>query len=168
MISVKVIGHGVVAELCRELVDVLKPLVKFFDVDFKLCLPHPHQPDFAKYAKIGVLTTCWWALLILEPFGLRLRSIIMQHFYPTRCLERTVWLYHHILRRRMKFFDYARRQASRKLRLNEPFVDETAGCLEIFRAKIDRLIRCNCEISVGRKLTLSQLQILDLQKVIWV
>lgn len=146
MISVEVIGHGVVYELCQELVDVFKPLVKFFDVDYKLCLPHPHQPDFPKYAKIGILTVCCWTLLVLEPFGLRLRSLVMQHFYPNRSLERTVWLYHHILRRRMKFSDYARRQASRKLRLNEPFIDETAGCFEIFRAKIDRWLDPSCDI----------------------
>lgn len=135
-----VTGQGVIAEMCRELVEIFKPLVKFYDVDFNLCLPHPHQPDYGKYLKIGVLIVISWMLLLLEPFGLRLRSIIMAHYFPERCLERTVWLYHQILRKRISFVKFAQKNARKKIIQTGTFRDETVTCMEIFRAKIDRFL----------------------------
>jgi DC-STAMP-like protein len=42
-------------------------------------------------------------LLFFEPFGLRLRTVIMGYHYPEVETERTRWLYHHILRKRRDF-----------------------------------------------------------------
>lgn len=140
LLSVNVTGNGIVAEMCRELVEIFKPMVKFYDVNLQLCLPHPHQPDYCDYLKIGALVVTTWMMLLLEPFGLRLRSVIMDHYYPERCLERTVWLYHHILRKRMSFIKFAWNSMIKEVTqtLSESIGVEKMTCMEIFRAKIDR------------------------------
>lgn len=59
------------------------------------------------------MTTCW-ILTITESYGLRLRNIVMSHYFPERARERAVWLYNHILRSRGGFLKFARRQLRRR------------------------------------------------------
>lgn len=134
----KVTGEGIVADMYRDLVDILKPLVRYYDVNFQLCLPHPHRPDYKKYVKIGGLIFISWFMLFLEPFGLRLRSVIMSNYYPEKSSERTVWLYHQILRKRSSLMNFAKSKARKQITKTGAFRNETMTCMELFRAKIDR------------------------------
>lgn len=134
MISIKVVGHGIVAEIFQDLVDLLQPLLKHYDVDLLTCLPSPHHPDYNRYAKIAFFILLCWILLIFEPIGSRMRTSIMEIQYPERSLERTVWLYHHILRKRTSFVKFARRQVRRK-RLKD---NEHMTFVELLRSKFER------------------------------
>lgn len=133
LLSVTIAGDGIVAEMCRDLVDIFKPLVSFNDVNFNLCIPHPHHPDYSKYARIGNLIVLCWVMLLLEPFELRFRHIIMDYHYPEVSQERAVWLYHRILTKRSSFLKYARR----KFLMSGGDEDSTLTCFEIFRAKVN-------------------------------
>lgn len=130
----KIEGQGIVAEMCQDLLDIIKPFANFNDVNFNLCLPHPHQPDYSNYVKIGLLITLSWIILILEPYELRFRHIIMEFHYPEISQERAVWLYHEILAKRTSLVKYARQ----KFFKGGSVGDEALTCLEIFRAKVDR------------------------------
>nr|CAD7574516.1 unnamed protein product [Timema californicum] len=46
---------------------------------------------------VSLIALCW-ILMILEPYGLRQRSVIMGYYYPERAKQRSVWLYNRILR----------------------------------------------------------------------
>jgi glyoxylase-like metal-dependent hydrolase (beta-lactamase superfamily II) len=48
-------------------------------------------------------------MALLEPYGLRLRHVVMSHYHPDRARQRTVWLYNHILKCRGSFLKMARR-----------------------------------------------------------
>lgn len=131
-------GEGIIAEMCQQIVEIFKPLMKAQDVDIKVCLPRPHVPNFSQYIKIAILISICWFFLILEPHAYRLRETIMKCHYPKRSKERTVWLYHHILRKRTSFLKYARRQLKKGKFKDGTFKGEQMTCWQIFRSKIDR------------------------------
>lgn len=133
----RTIGQGLVVEVVQELLEMFKSILKFFGLKFDVCLPHPLRPDFMVYGKIGVLIAICWVLLFLEPIGLRIRSVVMRHHFPERSLERNLWLYHHILRKRANFFKFARRRARKKYLKDGCGKDEVMTCWEIFKAKVD-------------------------------
>ncbi|KAL4702049.1 hypothetical protein ACJJTC_012497 [Scirpophaga incertulas] len=76
------------------------------------CLPKPRQPDFKRYMQIGVLILLLWLFAMLEPYGLRLRHVIMSHYQPERAKVRATWLYNNILRDQ-SFMKFARRKLHR-------------------------------------------------------
>lgn len=136
--SIQVGGQGIIAEFCQELVEVLKPLMKMKDLDFTQCLPHPHIPDFQKYKIILFLIILTWILLFLEPYALRFKNLIMEHYYPEISHHRTVWLYHEILRKRTSFLKFARRQARKRLSNAKSEKKEPMTFTQIFISKISR------------------------------
>lgn len=136
MFSIKVSGQGIFVEILQDFIKLLHPLLKNFNVDFNVCLPNPIHPDFNGYAKIGFLTVLCWFLLILEPIGSRLQFKVMEMNYPERSLERTVWLYHYILRKRMSFIKLVMREA--RWNTTGDGVEEHMTCAEYFKAKLDR------------------------------
>jgi DC-STAMP-like protein len=140
VLTVDVAGEGVVADLCRDLVGVLKPLVKIVDVNFNPCLPQPQFPDYGNYKKIAILLGISWIILFIEPFSLRLRTVIMDHYYPQRANDRAVWLYQNVITKRISFFKFARLEIFRRLSKNQSF--KTRSCFEILRAKFDNFWIC--------------------------
>lgn len=138
LVSVNVIGDGIVADMYRDLVDIFESLLQFYDVDFDVCLPRPYRPIFSQYLKIVFLVATCWLLVILEPYGMRLRHLIMDYHYPERTLERSVWLYYRILRKRTSFVEFARRQATKRVFKKRPPRDESMTCQELLRSKLDR------------------------------
>ncbi|XP_045532250.1 uncharacterized protein LOC123719953 isoform X2 [Pieris brassicae] len=78
------------------------------------CLPDPRPPDFKRYTQIGIIIVILWLLALFEPYGLRLRHVIMGHHRPERAKARASWLYNHILRTRGSFMKLARRKLHRE------------------------------------------------------
>lgn len=103
-VEIEVQGTGLVADMCREIVNIFKPLMRYYEVDLKLCLPRPHHPNFQTYLKILGLVLFSWLLVIFEPYGFRMRQAIMSSIYPERSRERAFWLHRRILRKRRSFF----------------------------------------------------------------
>jgi hypothetical protein len=137
--SVMIFGDGFFAELCDDLIAGFKTAIMNISADLTLCLPHAYKPDVADYAHVVFLILLAFVLLILEPFGLRLRNIILEYFYPERSKERTIWLYHNILRKRTSYLKFAKRELKKKLINEENFTEgEEMNCFELFRAKVDR------------------------------
>lgn len=131
-------GQGIMAEFCKELVNVMEPLTQISDVDFVTCLPHAATPNFKKYEFIGMLVASSWIILFCEPYALRLRNIIMEQYYPRRSEDRVNWLYHEILRKRSGFTKFARKQLKGKLLNDGRSMKNTATCMQILRSKFSR------------------------------
>ncbi|CAB3257663.1 unnamed protein product [Arctia plantaginis] len=109
-----VTGSGFVARLFRSIVDTFTiPLAKP-SPSLIPCLPDPYPPDFRRYTQIGVLIFLLWFFALFEPYGLRLRHLIMGQYRPERAKARATWLYNHILRTRAGFMKFARRKLHRK------------------------------------------------------
>lgn len=136
IISLEAHGSGIVTEILQELIDMFVPLARLYDVNLFTCQPHPHRPDFTMYLIISGLTTLNLVLLLLEPFGLRIKSIIMTYHYPERSLERAVWLHQSIMKRRERHWTFAKREARRKFLKSGS--TEAATCLEALKTWLDR------------------------------
>ncbi|KAG6459400.1 hypothetical protein O3G_MSEX011356 [Manduca sexta] len=93
---------GLVGRFLKSTLSILE--IPLFNTDSSAsCLPNPKPPDFRRYTQIGVLIFLLWFFALFEPYGLRLRHVIMSHYRPERARERAVWLYNHILRTRGKY-----------------------------------------------------------------
>lgn len=129
VVSIDVQGSGLVAEMCKEIVNIFKPMLRYYDTDLKLCLPRPHHPNYQIYLKILGLAMLSWVLVIFEPFGFRIRQAIMSSIYPERSRERAFWLHRRILRKRRSFF---------KTLLNNQGNNKTLTCWRLFKSKISK------------------------------
>lgn len=138
-VSIKAVGNDAMSEMCRDIVGVFKPLIKLNDVNMKLCLPHPHRPDSFQNTKILCLIFISWLLLFLEPYAMRIRYFIMKNHYPERTLERTIWLYHRILRKRTSFLQFTSQRIQRKFSANQSLDDKSMTVYELLCTKLDRL-----------------------------
>lgn len=138
MFSIEINGQGVIAEFCQDLAEILKPLMKVGNVNFSACLPMPLVPDFEKYKTIIMLTSFSWIILFFEPYALRLQHIIMNYYYPEMSRDRTVWLYHEILRKRTSFLKYIRRQAKNKIFGDDKSLKEQMTFMQLLRTKLSR------------------------------
>ncbi|XP_070510039.1 DC-STAMP domain-containing protein 2-like [Chironomus tepperi] len=138
LMSVNVSGHGIMADFCKELVNVMRPLTHINDVDFVTCLPHGETPNFKKYEAIAMLVASSWIILFFEPYSLRLRNVIMEHYYPKRSDDRVNWLYHEILKKRTGFTKFARKQLKEKLFSDGRSRESPSTCMQILRSKFSR------------------------------
>ncbi|XP_076757059.1 DC-STAMP domain-containing protein 2 [Xylocopa sonorina] len=119
VVTIHVTGDGYLSELYRSIVKAFTPRGKEANIDTMLCLPDPIPPDYDKYTQIVVLIIFCWLMAFLEPYGLRLRHVVMCQYYPDRAKQRATWLYNHIIRSRGSFLKFARRQLRRKFGLAE-------------------------------------------------
>lgn len=71
---------------------------------------------------------------------MRLRTIVLNKFYPKRANERAAWLYNHILRGRESFIKMARRDMRRRFFKDDPsrMGIERRSCLDVLRAKCNQ------------------------------
>ncbi|XP_055844080.1 DC-STAMP domain-containing protein 2 [Episyrphus balteatus] len=114
-LTVNISGGGFTADIFKGIVHAFEPLKESYEIDPRPCLPIPSLPNFKRYWEIGGLIFTAWVCLILQPYGLRLRQVIMGVYYPDRSKQRALWLYNEILLRRTSFIKFARRQARNKL-----------------------------------------------------
>ncbi|CAK1541097.1 unnamed protein product [Leptosia nina] len=112
--GVKITGTGFAAELLKSIFNILTIPLQTPTISPTACLPNPHPPDFQRYTQIGVIIVILWLLALFEPYGLRLRHVIMGHHRPERAKARANWLYNHILRTRGSFMKLARRKLHRE------------------------------------------------------
>ncbi|XP_055913918.1 DC-STAMP domain-containing protein 2 [Eupeodes corollae] len=114
-LTVNISGGGFTAEILKGIVHAFEPLSEKYELDPRPCLPKPIVPNYRRYWEIVGLIFIAWVFLILQPYGLRLRQVIMCIYYPDRSRERALWLYNEILLRRTSFIKFARRQARRSI-----------------------------------------------------
>ncbi|XP_072932438.1 uncharacterized protein [Epargyreus clarus] len=107
--GVLITGTGLIAEMLRSIFRAFTiPLSE--PTSSLSCLPDPYPPDLKRYTHIGILIFLLWFFALFEPYGLRLRHLIMGHYRPERATARAIWLYNHILRTRGSFMKFARRK----------------------------------------------------------
>lgn len=97
-VGIVVTGDSYSSQLYRNIINAFTPSNDDVQVDSLPCLPNPLSPDFDRYTQILSLIVFCWILALFEPYGLRLRQIVMGHYHPERAKQRAVWLYNHILR----------------------------------------------------------------------
>ncbi|XP_078033110.1 uncharacterized protein LOC144467953 [Augochlora pura] len=114
VVTIHVAGEGYMADLYRSIVRSFSPQGKESEINTMLCLPQPVPPNLDRYTQIvGLLILCWF-VAFFEPYGLRLRHVVLCQYYPDRAKQRATWLYNHIIRSRGNFLKFARRQLRRK------------------------------------------------------
>ncbi|KYN11324.1 DC-STAMP domain-containing protein 2 [Trachymyrmex cornetzi] len=118
-VGVHVSGDGYLADLYRSIVKAFTPHAKDTEIDVIPCLPDPIPPDLDRYTQIVTLIAFCWIMAIFEPYGLRLRHVVLCKYYPERAKQRAAWLYNHIIRSRGSFLKFARRQLRRKFGMTE-------------------------------------------------
>ncbi|XP_061389998.1 DC-STAMP domain-containing protein 2-like [Musca vetustissima] len=110
-ITVEIEGGGFVGEIFGGIVHAFEPISQNYTMDPHNCLPLPHRPNYGQYYLIGMLLAFAWMFLFCQPYGLRLRHIVMRLYYPDVARQRAIWLYNRILLKRISFFKLARRKA---------------------------------------------------------
>ncbi|KYN04262.1 DC-STAMP domain-containing protein 2 [Cyphomyrmex costatus] len=118
-VGVHVSGDGYLADLYRSIVKAFTPHAKDTEIDVIPCLPDPIPPDLDRYTQIVTLIAFCWIMAIFEPYGLRLRHVVMCKYHPERAKQRAAWLYNYIIRSRGSFLKFARRQLRRKFGMTE-------------------------------------------------
>ena len=98
MVTIHVSGKGYLADLYKSMVKAFTPHGRETEIDTMLCLPTPITPDLDKYIQILILIVLCWLIAVFEPYGLRMRQIVMCQYYPDRAKQRAAWLYNHIIR----------------------------------------------------------------------
>lgn len=101
-ITVEVEGGGFVGEIFRGIVHAFEPITQNYTVDSKSCLPNPRVPYIFNYYIIASIILTAWIFLFCQPYGLRLRHIIMHLYYPEVARQRAAWLHNKILLKRSK------------------------------------------------------------------
>lgn len=98
VITIHVAGDGYLAELYRSIIKSFTPHENEAEIDTLLCLPDPIPPNTDKYVQIVIIILLCWLITVFEPYGLRLRQVVMCQYYPDRAKQRAIWLYNHIIR----------------------------------------------------------------------
>lgn len=138
MVTLEVTGSGIVADMYRGIVGAFEPMVKHGDIlDPERCAPDPKIPNYVRYLQISLLLLFCWICIVLEPYGLRVRQIIMRGYYPERARQRATWLYNDILLKRESFFNVVRRQMGFDKGDHKP-----GNWMDVIRAKTSRFWIC--------------------------
>lgn len=95
---IEINGEGFLAGMFKSIVEAFLPDSAQSTADAFLCLPNPTPPNYDDYTKILMLIFLCWTMAFFEPYGLRLRHVVLNAYYPDRARQRAVWLYNHILR----------------------------------------------------------------------
>lgn len=79
----------------------------------------------------------------------------MSHYYPERANDRAVWLYQNIAARRTSFLKFARQKVYKKFSSAKKVEDrfKTRTCMEIFRAKFDKIWICRKMFGYNKNLS---------------
>ncbi|XP_014489319.1 PREDICTED: DC-STAMP domain-containing protein 2-like [Dinoponera quadriceps] len=123
-VGVYVSGNGYLADLYKSIVRAFAPRIKDTEIDATPCLPDPIPPDLDRYTQIATLIVLCWIMAVFEPYGLRLRHVVMCKYHPDRAKQRAAWLYNHIIRSRASFLKFARRQLRRKFGMTDQRIEK--------------------------------------------
>ncbi|XP_065088045.1 DC-STAMP domain-containing protein 2-like [Ochlerotatus camptorhynchus] len=145
MVTLEVSGSGIVADMYRGIVGAFEPMVKHVDIlDPERCAPDPKTPNYVRYLQISLLLLFCWICIVLEPYGLRVRQLIMRGYYPERARERATWLYNDILLKRESFVKVVRRQMRFDKGDHKP-----GNWIDVIRAKTNRFWICRKVFGAG-------------------
>ncbi|KAJ2940494.1 hypothetical protein O0L34_g6426 [Tuta absoluta] len=114
--GIHVAGSSLISKILASLVETITLPLATPPPSTITCLPNPHPPDFRRYLQIGILILLLWFFAMFEPYGLRLRHIIMGLYRPETAKARAVWLLNHIQRTRGSFLKFARRKLHREFK----------------------------------------------------
>ncbi|XP_037939558.1 DC-STAMP domain-containing protein 2-like [Teleopsis dalmanni] len=140
-ITVDVKGGGVAGDMYGGIVHAFEPNTQNYTIDSTSCLPRAKIPNFRRYQLIGLLCVMAWIMLFTQPYGLRLRHLVMRYYYPEVSQRRALWLYNHILLKRETIFKLARRKVRTKL-LNDK-VSDNFTFMDWLRVKAESYICCS-------------------------
>ncbi|CAO1340101.1 unnamed protein product [Diamesa serratosioi] len=145
--KVNIKGHGIVSDMIKDIINSFKVLEKIYDLDVTSCVPYPKMPNYDKYEIILMILSLCWILVFFEPYFLRIRQLVMKRHYPQRTTQRTVWLYNHILRKRISFVKFSRRHLRTIYLKNDQSMSTICdkSCCQKLRAKFnenDALVKC--------------------------
>ncbi|KAK0162528.1 hypothetical protein PV327_006301 [Microctonus hyperodae] len=142
-VGIHVSGTGYLAELYRSIARAFSIDNFNQEIDTLSCLPDPLPPDYDRYTQIAVLILFCWIMAVFEPYGLRLRQVVMGWYYPDRAKQRAVYLYNQIIRLRGNFLKFARRQLRRKYGMTDEDNNiEKVSCKERLLAICPKLNIC--------------------------
>uniref|UniRef100_A0A182MJG8 Dendritic cell-specific transmembrane protein-like domain-containing protein n=1 Tax=Anopheles culicifacies TaxID=139723 RepID=A0A182MJG8_9DIPT len=143
---IEVSGEGILADTLRQIVHSFEPIVNGTAIDPSQCIPDASQPSFGRYGQIGALLVLCWCFAFIEPYGLRVRQLVMRRYYPDRARARAVWLYSDILLKRENLLKILRRHLTgakdRKQR-------ERVDWLDVVRARTNRYWICRMVLGQG-------------------
>lgn len=96
-------GSGVTSDILRGIGTAFEPFTLNNTVAIGECIPNPYSPDYRIYYIIAFLCILAWIFSLFEPYGLRIRHVIMRYYYPHVTRKRATWLYNKIIVERSKF-----------------------------------------------------------------
>lgn len=96
-------GKGVTSDILRGIGLAFEPFKLNGTITIHECIPKPYPPEYSTYYLICGLCILSWTFSFLEPYGLRVRHIIMRYYYPHIARNRAIWLYNKIIFERSKF-----------------------------------------------------------------
>lgn len=102
IITMNVDGDSITSDIIRGIGLAFEPFKLNSTVTIYDCMPHPYPPEYSTYYIIGILCALSWSFSLLEPYGLRIRHVIMRYYYPHIGKRRTEWLYNKIIFERSK------------------------------------------------------------------
>jgi DC-STAMP-like protein len=140
LVSVSVNGTGIIAEMIQDFANILKPLVKMNTFHITPCLPHPKVPNYEYYEKIFILIAIAWILLLFEPYALRSKILIVDHYYPQRAIYRASWLYRQISGSRKSILKYLRKEIRKKMGAKGEKDEKSLTFMSVLKAKLFRLL----------------------------
>uniref|UniRef100_A0A182PL79 Uncharacterized protein n=1 Tax=Anopheles epiroticus TaxID=199890 RepID=A0A182PL79_9DIPT len=146
-LAVGVSGEGILAETLRDIVRSFEPIVNGTAIDPAECIPDASVPRFGRYGQIVALLALCWCFAFIEPYGLRVRQLVMRSYYPTRARVRAVWLYSDILLKRENLLKILRAHVVGTRR--ERKQNEAVGWLDMVRARTNRFWICRMILGQG-------------------
>ncbi|KAL8585815.1 hypothetical protein ACOMHN_065165 [Nucella lapillus] len=117
VVNITVTGTGFMSEIVRMFLTSFNSNRKMDSITTNhACLPQAREPNVLKNLTIlGVYMTLI-ILIILEAYGLRLRSIICSFFYRKREKKRVLFLYNEMLKKRKGYLRHMRHRVRRQIR----------------------------------------------------
>ncbi|CAH1790155.1 unnamed protein product [Owenia fusiformis] len=104
-------GNGAVAHLIKSILNGFNKKHAIDEVTTNFaCLPNPVGLDTQHIYKIFGIFAIIWICMVFEAYGLRLRRVICQFFYPKREKKRILHLYNDVLKKRKGFLRHAQRR----------------------------------------------------------
>ncbi|XP_049542841.1 DC-STAMP domain-containing protein 2-like [Anopheles darlingi] len=144
-VGVAVRGEGILADTLREIVHSFDPIVNGTIIDPAHCIPDASPPRFGRYGEIVALLVLCWIFTFAEPYGLRVRQIIMRSYYPARARARALWLHSDILMKRENLIQIFRRYVGPPSSLPRP----KGTFFDVLRAKTNRFWICRKLLGIG-------------------
>uniref|UniRef100_A0A182RC35 DC_STAMP domain-containing protein n=1 Tax=Anopheles funestus TaxID=62324 RepID=A0A182RC35_ANOFN len=143
---VGVSGEGIIADTLRDIVRSFEPIINGTAIDPSQCIPDASAPRFGRYGQIGTLLVICWCFAFIEPYGLRVRQLVMRRYYPARARARAIWLYNDILLKRVHLLKVLRMHLTGAKDRNQR---ASVNWMDVVRAKTNRYWICRMVLGQG-------------------